>query len=72
LTFIVEPDGTLSNFRAVAGIGDGCDDEVVRVMKMSPAWTPGTKNGVPVRAEYAIPMTFWLDGNMGGIRLEGP
>jgi TonB family protein len=70
LCFTVGEDGTLSNFRIVSGIGDGCDEEVLRVMKTSPPWTPGKKNGVAVKAEYAIPIHFWLQGNMAGIKLD--
>jgi len=74
LRFTVERDGTLSDFRIVSGIGDGCDDEVTRVMKMSPPWTPGTKNGIPDKVENAISIHFSLshDGYSGTVTVENP
>ena len=60
LSFTVEKDGTLSYIKIVAAIGDGCDEEAERVLKMSPAWIPGTKNGVPVRTKYSIPIYYTL------------
>ncbi|MFC0516636.1 TonB family protein [Mucilaginibacter angelicae] len=58
--FIVEKDGTLSDIKIVKGIGYGCDDEALRVLKLSPAWNPGTQNGRPVRVKYAVPISFTL------------
>jgi TonB family protein len=59
--FTVEPDGTLSHVRAVAGIRDGCDEEAVRVIKMSPLWQPATKDGKPVRAAFSVPVAFGFE-----------
>jgi hypothetical protein len=35
-------DGSLTNIKAAKGSGDGCDEESVRVLKLSPAWKPAT------------------------------
>ncbi len=72
--FMVEKDGPLSDFRIVTGIGAGCDEEVVRVMKTCPQWMPGTKNGIPDRVEYAIPVHFSLSktGMKDGLRRKTP
>src|SRR5690606_31881901 len=35
--FVVEKDGSLSEVKAVKGIGAGCDEEAVRVVKSMPA-----------------------------------
>lgn len=61
VSFIVEKDGTLSNVKVTQGIGGGCDEEAVRVIKMCPSWKPGMQNGKPVRVQYSVPISFSLD-----------
>ncbi|MDB5001014.1 MAG: hypothetical protein JWR76_2091 [Mucilaginibacter sp.] len=58
LTFFVERDGSLTGIRVVRGIGAGCDEEAVRVLKLSPLWKPGIQDGHPVRVQYSIPIEF--------------
>lgn len=60
LTFIVEKSGELSNIKLIRGIGGGCDEEAMRVLKMSPPWKPGYQNGRPVRVIYTMPISFNL------------
>ncbi len=60
VSFIVETDGTLSNFRIVRDIGDGAGEEAVRVLALSPKWVPGMQNGHKVRVAYAVPISFTL------------
>ncbi|HET8828379.1 MAG TPA: TonB family protein [Pelobium sp.] len=59
--FVVEKDGSLSNIKAVRGIGGGCDEEAVRVLSISPKWKPGMQNGEKVRVSYVIPIFFQID-----------
>ncbi len=58
--FIVEKNGSLTDFKTVKGIGGGCDQEAIRVLKSSPPWKPGYFNGKPVRTSYILPITFQL------------
>lgn len=58
--FIVEKNGTLTDFKIIRGIGGGCDEEAVRVLKLSPAWKPGTAEGKPVRTSYVQPITYQI------------
>ena len=60
LTFVVEKDGSLTDIKVVRGIGSGCDDEAIRVLKASPHWQPGIQNGRPVRVQYTMPISFTL------------
>ncbi len=60
LNFTVERDGSLTDIKVVRGIGSGCDDEAVRVLKSSPRWKPGIQNGRAVRVSYTIPISFTL------------
>jgi protein TonB len=59
--FIVNTDGSLSDITVVKGIGGGCDEEAIRVMKMSPRWTPGKQRGRPVRVQMVVPIYFRLN-----------
>ena len=59
--FIVEPDGSLSDFKVLRGIGFGCDEEALRVVKSMPKWQPGMHRGKAVRVQYLVPVNFKLD-----------
>lgn len=61
-TFVVEKDGSLSNIKILRGIGSGCDEETVRVLKASPKWNPGKQDGKAVRQQYTVPVNFYLPG----------
>ena len=58
--FIVEKDGSVSNVKVLRGIGGGCDEEAVRVIKGMPKWKPGKQDGKPVRVSYMMPIIFKL------------
>lgn len=60
ISFVVERDGTLSDVRVARGIGGGCDEEGVRVMKLSPPWKPGMQGGRLIRVAYSVPISFTL------------
>ena len=60
ISFIIEKDGTLTNFKILRNPGCGMAEEALRVMKLSPAWIPGTQNGIPVRVGYTVPINFAL------------
>ena len=59
--FVVEKDGSLSDVKAVKGIGAGCDAEAVRVVQNAPPFKPGTQQGKPVRVQMEMPIIFKLD-----------
>ena len=56
--FVVEKDGSMSDFVVAKGIGAGCDEEAVRVLKMAPNWSPGKQRGKPVRVRMILPIKF--------------
>ena len=61
VSFVVEKDGSVDEVKVMRGIGGGCDEEVVRVMKGMPKWKPGIQKGKPVRVSYMMPIYFKLD-----------
>jgi TonB family protein len=61
IQFVVNKDGSIGDTHILKGIGHGCDEEAVRVLKAMPAWKPGTQKGEPVPVLMSIPITFKLD-----------
>jgi periplasmic protein TonB len=60
VSFIVEKNGTLTNAKIMQGIGAGCDDEALRVVKLMPKWKPGKRQGHEVRVQIVMPLNFIL------------
>lgn len=58
IKFIVESDGTLSNFEAETNVGYGTEKEAIRVLRKSPKWSGAMQYGRPVRAYRRQPITF--------------
>ncbi len=58
--FVVDKDGTLISVKAIKGIGAGCDEEAVRVIKSHPKWSPGKQRGKAVKQKIVLPITFQL------------
>ena len=58
VAFVVERDGSLSDVKIRRGIGYGCDEEAIRLIKSMPKWTPGKQNGKAVRVSFMLPVTF--------------
>ncbi|MCX6268874.1 MAG: M56 family metallopeptidase [Bacteroidetes bacterium] len=61
ITFVVEKDGSVREVKVLRGIGSGCDEEALRVVKMMPNWNPGEQKGKPVAVQYNLPIKFNLD-----------
>ena len=61
VSFVVEKDGSVNEVKVLRGIGGGCDDEAVRVVKSMPKWKPGKQKGKPVRVSYMMPINFKLN-----------
>ena len=56
--FSVGMDGYVTSVRVLKSVSPSLDAEAVRVVKMMKYWSPGKRNGVPVRAEMSIPINF--------------
>lgn len=55
--FIVNEKGEVENPRVIRGIGGGCDEEAIRVVKMA-EFKPGLQRGRPVRVQFQLPVIF--------------
>lgn len=58
ISFIIEKDGSVSDVKVTKGIGGGCDEEAVRLIRNSPKWRPAVLKGTIVRTNYILPITF--------------
>lgn len=61
ITFVVEKNGLITDVKILRGIGGGCDEEAIKVIKLMPKWKPGTQRGQAVRVQYNVPIKFTLD-----------
>jgi len=59
--FVINTDGSLTDIVVIKGIGFGCDEEAVRIIKNAPKWTPGKQRGKPVRVRMSMPIAFKLN-----------
>lgn len=60
VNFIIEKDGKVGQVKIARGIGSGCDEEALRVVRMMPDWKPGEQRGEKVRVSFNLPIRFAL------------
>ncbi|GGG44326.1 hypothetical protein GCM10011378_20840 [Hymenobacter glacieicola] len=58
-SFVVDEAGRVRSPRILRGLGDGCDEEVLRVLRQtSGRWTPGQQDGRFVKVKMVLPIRF--------------
>ena len=62
-SFVVEKDGSLTDFDVLQSPDKSLADEVVRILKTSPKWEPGEQRGEKVRVKYMVPIVFSIGNN---------
>lgn len=60
ISFIVSAGGKIEDVKIIRGIGGGCDEEALRVVKLMPRWKPGRQDGKAVRTIFNMPVVFKL------------
>ncbi|WP_052259402.1 hypothetical protein [Flavobacterium sp. KMS] len=58
ISFAVEKNGTLSYLESVPAIDKAIEDEIIRVLSLSPKWEPGESNGKKIRMQYSLPIVL--------------
>lgn len=58
VSFVINTDGTLSDFKPVSHYGYGMEAELIRVLKKSPKWIPAVQEGRPVRSKRTQTVNF--------------
>jgi periplasmic protein TonB len=61
MTFVVEPNGEVTNVSVVRGVTEDLDQEAIRVVRQMPRWKPGSHEGSPVRVRLHLPVRFVLE-----------
>ncbi|MVN21228.1 energy transducer TonB [Mucilaginibacter arboris] len=62
LSFTVEKDGSLTDFKILKSVDPDLDAEAIRVLSQSPKWNPGIQQGAAVKVAYTMPFNFSLGG----------
>jgi protein TonB len=60
VVFVINTDGSIQDVEVLRGIGGGCDEEAVKIVKSAPKWEPGKQRGKPVRTRMRLPIRFKL------------
>lgn len=60
IQFVVDKDGSITDVKAIKGIGAGCDEEAIRILQESPKWKAGKQRGRPVKQRVVVPIVFKL------------
>jgi hypothetical protein len=58
VTFIIEKDGSLSNFKLLRDPGFGAGEEALRVLSICPKWSPGETKGEKVRCVFSTSIPY--------------
>ena len=58
--FVVDKTGMVSDAVIKQGLGSGCDEETLRILKAMPAWSPGMQDGQPVFVKMKLPVVFQM------------
>ena len=58
--FVVNKNGTASDFKTLKGISFGCDEEAMRVVQSVIKWNPGRHKGEVVKSTFIVPINFQL------------
>lgn len=61
LSFVVEPDGSITNVAIVKGVSADLDREAKRLVRAMPKWTAGEAGGKKARTRCQIPINFTLN-----------
>lgn len=61
LSFVVEPDGTISNIVVERGVSTELDREAKRVVRAMPKWTAGEAKGKKARTRCRLPINFTIN-----------
>jgi TonB family protein len=62
VAYIIRSNGSIANPEILKGIGAGCDEEVIRVVKTMPKFKPGYQGETPVAVKVNQKIAFYLNG----------
>jgi TonB family protein len=67
ISFVIDEQGKVIDPQVVKGMDAACDQEALRVIKLSPKWIPGMQNGKTVKVKYTLPIRFELSDDQANL-----
>jgi periplasmic protein TonB len=61
IRFGVDTTGAVTQIEVRKGLGGGCSEEAVRLIRAMPRWIPGKQGGKLVKVFYTLPVQFNLE-----------
>lgn len=58
VTFTVDTAGAAHNPKVRKGLGNGCDEEALRLVRTMPQWQPARLNGKPIATGKTLKIDF--------------
>lgn len=58
ISFAVEKNGSLSYIESMPAVDKTIEQEIIRVLSLSPKWQPATSNGKKIRMQYSLPIVL--------------
>jgi periplasmic protein TonB len=68
IEFIVDKTGNLHNIKVKRGLGHGCDEAALRVVKEGEKWKPAKNKGELVMQKITLPISFKLSSDAKPIK----
>lgn len=62
VSYTIEKNGIVGNIKILKKLARDIEEEVIRTLRLSPKWSAGTKNGIPVPVTFTHKISFVLDG----------
>jgi hypothetical protein len=59
--FTIKTDGTVRDIKIIKDIGYGVGEQIKKILKNSPKWTPAVKDGQPIDCTFTLPIK--IQGN---------
>nr|WP_236587920.1 energy transducer TonB [Marivirga aurantiaca] len=60
LKITISPSGAIKDIEVLKGLGDGCDEEAIRLIKEGPSWEPAKRGSQPVESTQRVKIKFKL------------
>lgn len=60
LSFTIDEDGSVTDVQVTKGINQLYDEACVEMLKASPNWSPGMRDGKAIKVKYNVPIKFSL------------
>ncbi|TWJ00918.1 TonB-like protein [Mucilaginibacter frigoritolerans] len=70
VSFIIEPDGSVSHVCTILEAGSGMDEEAIRAINISKNWLPVAIDNKPVRSFCRVGVQFFANFDKGAMWVE--